>query len=100
MHVCRFAAGEGYLERPIWEKLPMAESAKPRAEKRTITLEQYREASGLLSERDRLAFDLVMFVGLRESEVFRAASGRRPSGLRSRGQEPLRRRGQRGEDFG
>ena len=70
MHVCRFASGEGYLDRPIWEKLPVPESTKPAAEKRTINLGQYREVIELLTERDRLAFDLVMFVGLRESEVF------------------------------
>ncbi|MEZ5398619.1 MAG: site-specific integrase [Bryobacteraceae bacterium] len=70
MHVCRFAAGEGFIDRPIWEKLPVPESSKAPAEKPTVTLDQYRTITNALTERDRLAFDLVMFGGLRQSEVF------------------------------
>ena len=45
----------------------MPESAKAPAAKRTVSQAQYHAA---LTERDRLVFDLMMFVGLRASEVF------------------------------
>ena len=38
--------------------------------KLTAGLEEYAEAWKLLGERERLCFDLVMFAGMRESEVF------------------------------
>ncbi|MFN7918919.1 MAG: site-specific integrase [Bryobacteraceae bacterium] len=75
IHVCRSAAGEGYLDRQIWEKLPVAESTKAPAEKRTVNLEQYADAWVALAERDRIAFHLVMLFGLRESEVFALRCG-------------------------
>lgn len=69
-NLCKTALGEGILSRSIWVGLPRAESVKPPAEKLTIAAEQYSIALATLTERDRLVFDLIMFVGLRASEVF------------------------------
>ena len=43
---------------------------KPADAKLFVCLEQHAEAWKLLAERERLCFDLVMFAGMRESEVF------------------------------
>jgi hypothetical protein len=55
--ICKCAVSEGYLQNNIDVKL-------------TLRLEQYAQAWKLLGERERLCFDLVMFAGMRESEVF------------------------------
>ncbi len=70
IRVCKRARGEGCLDRPVWEGLGRATSVKPKAEKLTLDMESYVTIWTALQPRDRLAFGLVMFQGLRESEVF------------------------------
>ena len=69
--ICRSAVAEGYLQNNISEGLKApVKLAKASDRKLTVGLDQYVEAWNLLSERERLCFDLVMFAGMRESEVF------------------------------
>ncbi len=68
--VLKMAMGRGYLPRPIWEGLSRVTPLAPPAQKRTLELDGYKSIWNALGERDRLAFDLVMFGGLRQSEVF------------------------------
>lgn len=69
--ICKCAVAEGYLQTNISEglktPLKLVQVASP---KLVASLEQYAEAWKLLDERERLCFDLVMFAGMRESEVF------------------------------
>ncbi|WP_321470131.1 tyrosine-type recombinase/integrase [uncultured Paludibaculum sp.] len=69
--ICRMAVAEGYLRGNVAEglKVPkgLVQQAPPPA---VISLEQYFQAWQLLTERERLPFDLVLFAGMRESEVF------------------------------
>jgi len=76
----RFAMGdlvkrmvaEGYLTANIAEGLKTPKAAKPsdRSRLRRVTLAEYLRAWTAVDERERLAFDLVTFCGLRESEVY------------------------------
>ena len=69
--ICKRATAEGYLETNVSEGLRAPfKLAKPADAKLTAGLEEYAEAWKLLGERERLCFDLVMFAGMRESEVF------------------------------
>ena len=69
--ICKSAVAEGYLPNNISEGLKApVKLAKPADAKLFVCLEQYAEAWKLLTERERLCFDLVMFAGMRESEVF------------------------------
>ena len=69
--ICKCAVSEGYLQNNISEGLKApVKLASPSDVKLTLRLEQYAEAWRLLEERERLCFDLVMFAGMRESEVF------------------------------
>jgi integrase len=69
--ICKCAVSEGYLQNTISEGLKApVKLARPSDIKLTVRLEQYAEAWELLGERERLCFDLVMFAGMRESEVF------------------------------
>lgn len=68
--ICKKAFGTGYLDRQIWIGLDRVKSSKPKAEKRTLSLDDYCTIWEELEERDRLKFDLVMFQGMRPSEVF------------------------------
>lgn len=68
--ICKLAVSEGYLDRDVAEALDeVTPTAQPRP-KLTVTAEQYQEAWRLLDEPERLAFDLVLFCGLRVSEVY------------------------------
>ncbi len=90
----RFAIGdmvkrmvaEGYLGSNIAEGLKTPKAAKPsdRSRLRRVKLAEYLRAWMVLAERERLAFDLVMFCGLRESEVYalRIDDLRRPGAIR------------------
>jgi integrase len=76
----RFAMGdlvkrmvaEGYLTANIAEGLKTPKAAKPsdRSRLRRATLAEYLRAWTAVDERERLAFDLVTFCGLQESEVY------------------------------
>jgi integrase len=69
--ISKCAAAEGYLETNISEGLKApVKLARPADSKLVVTLDQYIQAWTLLDERERLCFDLVMFVGMRESEAF------------------------------
>ena len=68
--VCQKAKSKGYLSHAIWEGLDRPAALKPTAPKLTFTIPKFAECWGVLEERDRLAFELVTFVGLRESDVF------------------------------
>jgi len=63
---------EGYLTANIAEGLKTPKAAKPsdRSRLRRVTLAEYLRAWTAVDERERLAFDLVTFCGLRESEVY------------------------------
>jgi len=90
----RFAMGdmakrmvaEGYLARNIAEGLRTPNNAKrtDRSRLRRVTLEEYWRAWKELEERERLAFDLVTFCGLRESEAYGLQRGDlfEPGGIR------------------
>lgn len=74
VEICRMAFAEGYLQTNIAEglKVPkvkggVAPDARPAS---VVSLADYAKAWLLLEERERLAFDLVLFAGLRESEVY------------------------------
>ena len=51
-------------------KTPKTARRSDRSRLRRVTLVEYLEAWKVLDERERLAFDLVTFCGLRESEVY------------------------------
>jgi integrase len=70
--ICRMAVAEGYLRTNISEGLNLPKNFVQRGirEQPTINLSDYHRAWLLLAERERLAFDLVLFAGLRESEVY------------------------------
>jgi site-specific recombinase XerC len=69
--ICKCAVAEGYLQNNISEGLKApVKLAKAGDVKLTVRLDQYAEAWKLPGERERLCFDLVMFAGMRESEVF------------------------------
>jgi hypothetical protein len=63
---------EGYLTANVAEGLKTPKAAKPsdRSRLRRVTLAEYLRAWTAVDERERLAFDLVTFCGLRESEVY------------------------------
>jgi hypothetical protein len=64
--ICKTAVAEGYLQNNISERLKApVKLAKPADAKLFVCLEQYAHARKLLSERERLCFDLVMFAGMR-----------------------------------
>jgi site-specific recombinase XerC len=81
----RFAIGdmvkrmvaESYLMSNIAEglKTPKAAKRSDRSRLRRVTLVEYARAWSVLDERERLAFDLVTFCGLRESEVYGLKNG-------------------------
>ena len=81
----RFAMGdlvkrmvaEGYLTANIAEGLKTPKAAKPwdRSRLRRVTLAEYLRAWTAVDERERLAFDLVTFRGLRESEMYGSKIG-------------------------
>jgi integrase len=81
----RFAMGdmvkrmvaEGYLTSNIAAGLRTPKTARrsDRSRLRRVTLAEYLRAWTVLDERDRLAFDLVTFCGLRESEVYGLKNG-------------------------
>ena len=81
----RFAIGdmvkrmvaESYLRSNIAEglKTPKAAKRSDRSRLRRVTLVEYARAWSVLDERERLAFDLVTFCGLRESEVYGLKNG-------------------------
>lgn len=70
--VAKRMVAEGYLTRNIAEGLRTPNNAKrtDRSLLRRVTLEEYWRAWSALEERERLAFDLVTFCGLRESEGY------------------------------
>lgn len=63
---------EGYLNSNITEglKTPKVAKRSDRSRLRSATLLEYFQAWTVLDERERIAFDLVTFCGLRESEVY------------------------------
>ena len=81
----RFAMGdmvkkmvaEGYLMSNIAAglKTPKAAKRSNRSRLRRVTLIEYSRAWSVLDERERLAFDLVTFCGLRESEAYGLKNG-------------------------
>ena len=68
---------EGYLATNIAEGLKTPHNARrtDRSRLRRVTLADYLQAWEVLGERERLAFDLVLFCGLRESEAYRLKNG-------------------------
>lgn len=70
IQVFEFAHGNEYISRNITTGLPVIKPMAQAAEKRTLSLADYAAVWKALEERDRLAFDLVMIVGLRESEAY------------------------------
>jgi len=68
----KMAVAEGYITSNIAEALKTPRMAHPsdRSLLRRITLPDYLRAWNALEERERLAFDLVTFCGLRESEAY------------------------------
>ena len=68
--ICKTAVAEGYLHHNVSEglKAPIA-LVKQSPSKAVVSMQQYVQAWKLLGERERLCFDLVMFAGMRESEV-------------------------------
>ena len=81
----RFAMGdmvkrmvaEGYLTSNIAEglKTPKAARRSDRSRLHRVTLAVYLRAWTVLEERERIAFDLVTFCGLRESEAYGLKNG-------------------------
>jgi integrase len=86
---------EEYLGPNIAEGLKTPKSAKrsDRSQLQRVTLQEYLQAWIVLDERERLAFDLVIFCGLRESEVY----GLRYSDLAQNGTIRITRSWYRGE---
>ena len=68
---------EGYLATNIAEGLKTPHNARrtDRSRLRRVTLADYLQAWEVLGERERLAFDLVLFCGLRESEAYGLKNG-------------------------
>jgi integrase len=68
----KMAVAEGYITTNIAEglKTPRTARLSDRSLLRCITLPEYLQAWNALEERERLAFDLVTFCGLRESEAY------------------------------
>jgi integrase len=68
---------EEYLPSNIAEglKTPKAAKRSDRSRLRRVTLAQYWRAWSVLDERERLAFDLVTFCGLRVSEAYGLKNG-------------------------
>jgi integrase len=68
---------EGYLSTNIAEGLKTPKGAKrtDRSRLPRVTLNQYLRAWTALDERERLAFDLVTFCGLRETEAYGLKNG-------------------------
>src|SRR5207245_9191033 len=56
-------------------KTPKMERRSDRSRLRRVTLAEYLRALTVLDERERLAFDLVTFCGLRESEAYGLKNG-------------------------
>jgi integrase len=74
--ISKCAVAEGYLETNISEGLKApVKLARAADSKLVVTLDQYIQAWTLLDEREQLCFDLVMFVGMRESEAFALRCG-------------------------
>src|SRR5205807_8071322 len=81
----RFAMGdmlkkmvaEQYVTSNIAEGLRTPKTARrsDRSRLRRVTLAEYLQAWNVLEERERLAFDLVTFCGLRESEAYGLKNG-------------------------
>lgn len=73
----KMMVAEGYLATNIAEglKTPRAARRTDRSLLRRVTLAQYLRAWEALHERERLAFDLVTFCGLRGSEVYGLRNG-------------------------
>jgi integrase len=73
----KMMVAEGYLATNIAEGLKTPRTARrtDRSRLRRVTLAQYLQAWDLLDERERLAFDLVTFCGLRGSEVYGLKNG-------------------------
>jgi integrase len=69
--ICRMGVAEGFLSHNIAANLKVPKglvaASKP---PETISLPEYHRAWLMLTERERLPFDLVLFAGFRESEVF------------------------------
>lgn len=68
---------EGYLTSNIAEGLKTPKTARrsDRSRLRRVTLAEYFRAWTVLDERERIAFDLVTFCGLRGSEVYGLQNG-------------------------
>jgi site-specific recombinase XerD len=68
---------EEYLTSNIAEglKTPKAARRSDRSRLRRVTLAEYLRAWRVLDERERIAFDLVTFCGLRESEAYGLKNG-------------------------
>src|ERR1700728_1190239 len=56
-------------------KTPKTARRADRSRLRRVTLAEYLQAWTVLDERERLAFDLVIFCGLRESEAYGLKNG-------------------------
>ena len=56
-------------------KTPAAARPSDRSRLRRVTLGEYRRVWTVLEERERLAFDLTLFCGMRESEVYGLKNG-------------------------
>lgn len=63
------AHADGYLPRDITSHLDAPMALTEPAEKKTVSIEQFVSVRNLLDERERLAFDLAYFCGLRASEI-------------------------------
>lgn len=68
--ICKMALAHGYLSRPIQEGLKAPHTNQAKRPKLVIGAADFRRAWEALAERERLVFDLMMFGGLRESEVY------------------------------
>jgi integrase len=73
----RMMVAEGYLSINIAEglKTPKGARRSDRSRLQRVTLAEYLLAWSVLDERERLAFDLVTFCGLRESEAYGLKNG-------------------------
>jgi len=73
----KMMVAEGYLATNIAEGLKTPRTARrtDRSQLRRVTLAQYLRAWVVLDERERLAFDLVTFCGLRGSEAYGLKNG-------------------------
>lgn len=66
----KMAVAEGYLDHNVCEGLKPPKPRRPANPKETVSLAEYAAWWEKLEERERLAADLVMFGGLRESEAY------------------------------